>query len=111
MAKNWRSQRGDEWCYEVGAVRAAAGFGGGTVSIEQVRVRGRLLLAADVQHLLFSAFNEFDDARVVLDVGTPEIQAALAALRDAGIVTVTAIDAPSSKQVRVLEVRSPSGAA
>jgi hypothetical protein len=105
MSNPWKTHRGDEWWYEAGRVRAVAGFGAGTASIEEVDGRGASLEAADLHRLLCSALENFDGARVVLDIGGSGVKAALASLEPTDLVKTTPIDAPFSKQVRVLSVR------
>ena len=109
MAMTWKSHRGDEWWYEAGSVRAEAGFGGGTASIDKVEVRGGAIQPADLHRLLCSAIENFEEAAVVLDVGAPGLKATLASLEAEGLVRTKPIEAPYSKQVRVLSVQ-PTGA-
>lgn len=106
MARTWKTPRGDEWWYEAGSVRAEAGFGGGTASIDKIEVRGSAIRPADLHRLLCSALNDFDGASVVLDVGAPGAKAALESLEGEGLVRTKPIEAPYSKQVRVLSVQS-----
>lgn len=90
MKTRWKTQKGDEWCYESGDIHAAADLfrDEQIFSIRGISCSGGSPTEKQIVHLLYDARQQFSGVRLLINLGrsVPTLESNLESLRKKGRV-------------------------